>query len=451
MSGTRFHMKIMCRFLHLTLAVVLVAWADAAPPARPHVIFILADDMGLGDLGCYGGKQAPTPRLDRLASEGLRFTQFYSASPVCSPSRAGWMTGMFPARWCITNYLQTRVGNRSSEQADFLDPKAPSIARQMKAAGYATGHFGKWHLGGGRDVEDAPKISAYGFDENASTWESPEPHPDIEGGEEPAKVKRWERTAFFVDKTLDFLKRHKEQPCFVQVWPDDVHTLWVPNGQARRGDTPENFHPVLEEADRQIGRLLDGLRDLGIEQNTLVIFASDNGPMPTFGGARTAGLRGAKWSLYEAGIRLPFIVRWPDRIPAGKVDETTVFAAVDLLPSLCAISGGTLPENAVLDGEDLSAAWLGRVVVRKHPLFWEYGRNMTFKYPTGRDRSPNLAVREGPWKLLLNADGSGMELYDVIKDRSEEHDLAASKPELAKRLAASAIRWRQSLPIANGR
>ena len=452
MVSPEFHMKITPRFLNLTIAVVLVAWADAAaaPTARPHVIFILADDMGLGDLGCYGGKQAPTPRLDRLASEGMRFTQFYSASPVCSPSRAGWMTGMFPARWRITNYLQTREGNRSSEQADFLDPKAPSIARQMKAAGYATGHFGKWHLGGGRDVKDAPKISAYGFDENASTWESPEPHPDIEGGEAPAKVKRWERTAFFVDKTLDFLKRHKEQPCFVQVWPDDVHTPWVPDGQTRRGDTPENFHPVLGEADRQIGRLLDGLRDLGIEQNTLVIFASDNGPMPTFGGTRSGGLRGAKWSLYEAGIRLPFIVRWPGRIPAGKVDDSTVFAAVDLLPSLCAIVGGNLPESAVLDGGDLSAAWLGRPTVRKLSLFWEYGRNATFKYPTGRDRSPNLAVREGPWKLLLNADGSGMELYDVVADRSEEHDLAASKPDLAKRLAESAIRWRRALPITNG-
>jgi arylsulfatase A-like enzyme len=263
-------------------------------------------------------------------------------------------------------------------------------------------------------------------------------------------VKRLERTAFFVNKTLDFLKSHREQPCFVQVWPDDVHTPWVSDGQARRGDTPENLHPVLGGADRQIGRLLDGLRDLGLEQNTLVIFASDNGPMPTFGGTRSGVLRGAKWSLYEAGIRLPFIVRWPGRIPAGKVDDSTVLAAVDLLPSLCAIVGGALPENAVFDGENLSAAWFGRPGVRKHPLFWEYGRNATFKYPTGRDRSPNLAVREGPWKLLLNADGSGMELYDVIADRNEEHDLAASKPDLAKRLGESAIRWRRALPTGNG-
>ena len=260
-------------------------------------------------------------------------------------------------------------------------------------------------------------------------------------------MKRWERTAFFVDKTLDFLKRHKDQPCFVQLWPDDVHTPWVPGGQAKRGDTAENFHPVLREMDRQLGRLFDGLRDLGIEDNTLIVFASDNGAMPTFQGARSAGLRGAKWSLYEGGIRMPFIVRWPGHVPAGKTDESTVVAAVDLFPSLCAIAGAIPPKEVALDGEDLSAAWLGREMLRKRPLFWEYGRNPTaFLYPGGRDRSPNVAMRDGPWKLLLNADGSGPELYDLASDRTEQHNLAAEKPALAKRLTEAALQWRGSLP-----
>ena len=425
--------------------------AAEAPPARPHIIFILADDLGPGDLGCYGGQQAPTPRLDQFAKEGTRFTQFYSASPVCSPSRAGLLTGMFPARWRITNYLQTRKGNRTSEQADFLDPQAPSLARQLRAAGYATGHFGKWHLGGGRDVNDAPKLAAYGFDESASTWESPEPHPDIEtsdaAGSPPARVKRWERTAFFVDQALDFLRRHRDQPCFVQVWPDDVHTPWVPDGPAPRGDTPANFHPVLRAMDRQLGRLFDGVRALGLDEKTLIVFASDNGPAPTFHGARSAGLRGGKWSLYEGGIRLPFIVRWTGRVPAGRVDEATVLAAVDLFPSLCALAGAAPPKGARLDGEDLSAALLGQTVARKQPLFWEYGRAAAaFIYPKGRDRSPSLAVREGPWKLLVNADGSGAELYDVLTDRAEARDLSAEKPEIAKRLAAAARDWRKALP-----
>ncbi len=436
------------------LFILLAALAGALPsaraadtkPARPHIIFILADDLGPGDLGCYGGQQAPTPRLDQLAKEGTRFTQYYSASPVCSPSRTGLLTGTFPARWRITNYLQTRKGNRASEQADFLDAQAPSVARQLKAAGYATGHFGKWHLGGGRDVNDAPKLTAYGFDEYASTWESPEPHPDIE--DRPPKVKRWERSAHFVDRTLDFLRRHRDQPCFVQLWPDDVHTPWVPDGAATRGDTPANFHPVLRETDRQLGRLFDGVRELGLDDSTLIIFASDNGAHPTFDGARSAGLRGSKWSLYEGGIRLPCIVRWPGRVPAGRVDDATVLAAVDLLPSLCSIGGAALPKDASLDGEDLSAALLGRTVTRQQPLFWEYGRNAgPFIYPKGRDRSPNLAVREGSWKLLINTDGSGAELYDVMTDRAEAHDLSAAKPEIARRLSEATLRWWKALPV----
>lgn len=405
----------------------------------------MADDLGPDDLGCYGGRQAATPRIDHLAKEGTRFAQYYSASPVCSPSRAGLLTGMFPARWRITNYLQTRKGNRASGQADFLDAGAPSVARQLKAAGYATGHFGKWHLGGGRDVDDAPKLTAYGFDEYASTWESPEPHAEIEGPR-PA-VKRWERTGFFVDKALDFLRRNRDQPCFVQVWLDDVHTPWVPDGQAARGDTPANFHPVLRETDRQLGRLFDGVRALGIDGEALIVFASDNGTHPTFDGARSAGLRGSKWSLYEGGIRLPLIVRRPGRVPAGQVDETTVLAAVDLFPSLCAIGGAALPKEVTLDGEDQSAALLGRTVARQHPLFWEYGRNARpFIYPKGRDRSPNLAVREGAWKLLINADGGDAELYDVVADRDEAHDLSAEKPEIAKRLGEATLQWWKTLP-----
>ena len=199
---------------------------------KPNILFILTDDMGYGDVGCYGGKFAPTPNLDRLARDGIRFTQYYSVSPICSPSRAGVTTGMFPARWNITSFLQTRKGNRACEQADFLDPQAPSLARTLKAAGYATAHFGKWHMGGGRDVTNAPPFAAYGFDEHAGTWESPEPHPDITATNwiwsPHDKVKRWDRTAFFVDKTLDFLRRHKGQSCYVNLWPDDTHTPWCP-------------------------------------------------------------------------------------------------------------------------------------------------------------------------------------------------------------------------------
>ena len=436
-----------------------VLLADAQTPApekaaeqKPHIILILTDDMGIGDLGCYGGTQAPTPNIDRLAKEGTRFTQYYSASPICSPSRAGLLTGMAPARWRLTSFLQTRAGNRGCEQADFLDREAPTIPRRLKSVGYATAHFGKWHLGGGRDVTDAPKFADYGYDEHASTWESPEPHPDITATNwiwsPQDKVKRWERTAFFVDKTLDFLRRHREQPCFVNLWPDDVHDPWVPGSEASKGNTPENFRPVLAEYDRQIGRLLDGLRELSLEENTLVIFSSDNGALPTFAGARSGGLRGSKLSLYEGGIRLPFIVRWPGQVPADRVDEETVLGAVDLFPTLTAIAGAELPRGVAFDGENMAAALRGSPIARKTPLFWEYGRNdKWFRFPANpSDHSPNLAMREDRWKLLVNADGSGAELYDVIADRGEKTNTADQHPHIVRTLTDRVLAWRKSLP-----
>ncbi|MHB1034968.1 MAG: sulfatase family protein [Pirellulales bacterium] len=443
MVGTR--TRTLAAFTAVLLLAPLAA-LHAADARKPNVIFVLADDLGSGDLGCYGGEIAPTPNLDRLAREGIRFTQYYSAAPICSPSRCGLVTGQFPGRWRITSYLQTRAGNRQCEQADFLDPAAPSLPRALKAAGYATAHVGKWHLGGGRDVTGAPKFAAYGYDEAVGTYESPEPYPDITATDwiwsDKDKVKRWNRTAFFVDKTLDFLARHPAQPCFVNLWIDDPHTPWVPEGadSLSKGDTRKRLARVVAEIDLQIGRLMDG-----VPANTLLVFASDNGALPTFQGARTLGLRGSKLSLYEGGIRLPFIARWPGRVPAGRVDESTVLAAVDMLPTLCAVADAKPPEGT--DGEDLSAALLGQATARTRPLFWEYGRNdKSFGYPAGRNRSPNVAIRDGKWKLLINADGSGAELYDLAADAKESKNLATEEPALVKRLADAALAWRRSLP-----
>lgn len=423
-----------------------------ATPAerRPNIIVILADDMGIGDVGCYGGTQAPTPRIDGLAKEGTRFTQYYSAAPICSPSRAGIITGQYPARSRITSFLQTKKGNAACEQDDFLDPNAPSLPRALQSAGYATAHIGKWHLGGGRDVTEAPKFAAYGYDENSGTYESPEPHPDITATpwiwSEQDKVKRWDRTAFFVDKTLDFLKRHPGKPCFVNLWLDDVHTPWVPDEASDRKDLPKNFRPVLAEMDRQIGRLLDGLKTLGVEQDTLVIFTSDNGALPTFQGTRSGGFRGSKLTLYEGGIRMPFIVRWPGRVPAGRVEEQAVSCAVDLLPTLCAIAGAKLPATS-LDGSDQSANWRGQTASKRAPLYWEYGRNDTdaFRYPAN-DRSPPLAVRRDHLKLLVKPDGTGAELYDLAADAQESNNLASARPDAVREMTKLVLDWRATWP-----
>jgi arylsulfatase A-like enzyme len=311
-------------------------------------------------------------------------------------------------------------------------------------------------MGGGRDVQDAPKFAAYGFDEHVSTWESPEPHPDITAGNwifsKQDKVPRHGRTAFFVDRALDFLRRHKGRPCYVNLWPDDPHTPFLPSDErlAAQGEGPDEerkFRAVLDEFDRQIGRLLAGLKELGMDQQTLVLFTSDNGALPTFGGRRCGGLRGSKLSLYEGGIRAPLIVRWPGRAAAGRVDDQTVLAAVDLFPSLCHLAGAPLPKDAALDGLDLSGALLGEPAERGGQLFWEYGRNAeSFAYPKGRDRSPNLAVRCGQYKLLVNADGTGTELYDIVADPRETTNLAEKHPQVAKYLSGRALAWRRALP-----
>ncbi|MFD2872952.1 sulfatase-like hydrolase/transferase [Mucilaginibacter ximonensis] len=427
-------------------------------PQHPNIIIILTDDMGYSDVGCFGGTFVPTPNIDRIAAAGRKFTQYYSAAPICSPSRVGMLTGMNPARWNFSTFLDNRKHNKAAEQADWLDPKAPSIARFFKNAGYATGHFGKWHMGGGRDVKNAPGFEQYGFDEHNSTYESPDPDPLLTATDwiwsNKDSIKRWDRTKYFVDKTLDFMERHKGQPCFVNLWPDDVHTPWVPRVEHEyTGKFPMNpeeeaaFKLVLKEYDVQIGRLLDGLKAMGLDKNTIVIFTSDNGPLPSFRGSRAMGLRGSKLSLYEGGTRMPFIISWPGRVPAGTVDESSELCSIDLMPTLTKFAGIKLPASYKGDGIDRGDVLLGKPSLRGKDLFWEYGRNATaFNYPRPIDKSPNLAVRSGEWKLLMNADGTDIQLYDLLKDRKESNNLAAQEPQKVDDLKAKLMAWWQTIP-----
>jgi len=444
--------------------VAMALWfglAAAAPAAdKPNVIIVLMDDLGYGDLSCYGNKMVQTPNVDWLAREGILFTQGYVAAPICSPSRCGIITGQFPARWKITSYLQTRTGNKACEMDDFLNPKAPALPRMLKDAGYVTAHIGKWHLGGGRDVSHAPKFKEYGYDLGLGTYESPEPAAPLglkttpwgpQDKLEPQQVPRHERTKWMVDQTLQFLKANAGKPCFVNLWPDDVHIPFVPSDEQLKGArSPGDVEPkakykaVLADADRQIGRLLEGIKGT----NTLVLFLGDNGASPPFERQRVGGFRGQKLSLYEGGIRVPMIVYWPGVANPGLVNDKTVLASIDFLPTLATICGAKLPKDIAPDGEDLSAAIKGETPVRTKPLFWEYGRNnMSFDYPkVAMHRSPNVAMRQGDWKLLVNADGSNAELYDLANDRFETKNLATEKPDVTRRLAAAAIAWRKSLP-----
>lgn len=433
--------KIDATKLLFTAAALPALTMAQTPDDRPNIIILNVDDMGYSDPSCYGGDYTPTPNIDRIAEEGLRFTQFYTSCPISSPSRVGLTTGMYPTRWGINTFLQERVNNAKNEQNDFLSDKAPSMARALKASGYATGHFGKWHMGGGRDVKNAPPITNYGFDEYASTWESPDPDPKLTSSNwiwaPTDEVKRWDRTAYFVDKTLDFLSRHKGEPCFVSLWPDDVHTPWVYEGDSQeQRESAASFTIVLKEMDRQIGRLLQGLKDIGIDDNTILVFTGDNGPAPAFDGHRTNSFRGQKGTLYEGGIRMPFIIRWPKEIEAGKVNNESVVCMVDLFPSLCAIAGAAVPTNYPLDGIDMSNVILGKSEAkRESPLYWEFGKCKADRV------SPHIAVRDGKWKLLVNADGSRVELYDMENDYNEQRNVANANPTVTARLKDMAIAW----------
>ncbi|WP_293312004.1 sulfatase-like hydrolase/transferase [Pedobacter sp. UBA5917] len=445
------------------LLSILAVKADAqttksSDPKAPNIIIILTDDMGYSDVGAFGGKFVPTPNIDRIAKNGLKLTQYYSAAPICSPSRAGMLTGMYPARWNFSTYLDNRKHNQNAQQADFLDPTAPTMAKVFKAAGYATGHFGKWHLGGGRDVKNAPGFEQYGFDAHASTYESPDPDPAITATDwiwsDKDSIKRWDRTKYFVDKTLQFLKQHPNQPCFINLWPDDVHTPWVPRTETEyTGKFPMNpeeeaaFKLVLKEYDLQIGRLLDGLKQMGADKNTIIIFTSDNGPLPSFRGSRAEGLRGSKLSLYEGGTRMPFIISWPGHIIEDKTDDQSVVSAVDLLPSLAKMAGINLSSGYNGDGLDRSRVLMGKPSARNKEMFWEYGRNdIAFKYPRPIDKSPNLAIRSGEWKLLMNSNGSDIQLYNINKDKKESNNLAAAEQKTTAELKKKLLAWWQSLP-----
>ncbi|WNJ19484.1 sulfatase-like hydrolase/transferase [Pontibacter sp. G13] len=424
------------------------------PPAKPHIIMLYVDDMGIGDLSYLGSDFAQTPNIDRMAAAGKIFTQYYTNSPVCSPSRVALTTGMYPLRWDINTFLSGKKHNDKYDQSGFLDPAAPSMARSLKAAGYRTAHFGKWHMGGGRKIQ-APSIHAYGFDAYSSTWESPDPDPALTSthwiwgpGDE---IQRWNRTGYFVNKTLNFLSRHADQPCFINLWPDDVHSPWVHDeesqsaylGNKQLGFTQENLVPVIEELDLQIGRLLAGLDSLGITEETLILFTSDNGPGPTFGHARTVGLRGSKNSLYEGGINMPMIVHWPGTVQAGQIDSSTVWTAVDLLPTLAGLVGAPLDIPQQLDGMDLSSVLIGE---GKHEepraIFWEYGRFNNRHHPSDTtDLAPDLAMRWGNWKALTHFEGDSVELYRLDLDPEERNGLSHAYPALADSLKQAMRDW----------
>ena len=433
---------------------------------KPNIVFVFVDDMGYGDPSCYGNPMVETVCMDRLASEGVRFSNFYVNSPICSPSRVSVTTGQYPQRWRIHGHLAGREDNSKRRMADFLDLAAPTTARVLKKHGYATGHFGKWHMGGGRDVDDAPLPQEYGMDEafvsfeglgDRLLWDDAlcKESEDLGRGA-ITRSPKCASTSVYVDKALDFIERHKDQPFFVRVFPNDMHDKHMPSEEnlARwqgKSDSPYDvkFFAVLEEMDRQFGRLFDGIDRMGLAEDTLIVLTSDNGPTdwPYYYKAGftppgyTGPFYGRKWSLYEGGIRMPFIARWKGKISAGSRDDDTVMVGMDLPATFMKLAGVPQEEWPEMDGQDMSAALLGEETERAEPICWAYGMDGVMKPGNPDFLSPQLAMRDGKWKVLVNPDGSDLKLFDIVADPGETINIAESEQELARALAVKLQAW----------
>ena len=439
------------------LAGLLLATAPESSAAesarRPNIVFIYADDWGWGDLSIHGSTWLKTPHIDQLAREGIDFGQFNVLNPVCSPSRTAAMTGQYPARHSVHQHFATPEQNRARGMPDWLDPRAPTLPRFLQQAGYRTGHFGKWHLTN-RKTPGAPLPSAYGIDDYAV----------FNGGADWPAAQVGDTSA----NTAAFIQANRDRPFFINVWLHEAHTPHAPTteslAQSQHLDEQKQVYAaVVTDGDNAVGRILAALKTAGVEENTLVIFSSDNGPEHTgrikrpayyesdsdvtgldtyYSVGETGGLRGRKRNLFEGGVRVPFIVRWPGRAPANLKNDSTVVTAVDLLPTLCAAAGVTLPSDYHGDGENLLGALLGQPVARTRPIFWEWRGN-----PTEPDGWPRLAVRDGDWKLLLTSDAKRAALHRIPADRAEATDLAREHPAVVNRLTKLALEWQATLPM----
>lgn len=446
---------------HLILSIVLFAIFVQVTNAKekPNILFVYIDDMGYGDLGCYGNKIHQTPNIDKLASEGLLFHQFYVNAPICSPSRVAVTTGQYPGRWGITSFINDRKSNQERGMKDFLSLEAPSLAKNLQNAGYYTAHIGKWHMGGGRDIGDVPYIQEYGFNESVTQFEGigerylatfeslnlKDSTRNLEkmsaalGKGEVHWVKRENFTEIFVGRVIKAIETAKSEkkPFYINLWPDDVHSPHEPP-RALRGtlSKEDRYSGVISEMDTQLAKLFDFIKkDPILENNTIIIISSDNGPEKGVGSAGV--LKGNKTNIYEGGIREPLIVWAPEIISkkAQKSNNRTVIAGIDLAPSILKITGAKKESGIEYDGVDMSKALLGYAQpLRTKPIMW-------MRPPGTKTNTPDLAIREGDYKLLIDADGTGAELYNITKDEIESLNLIDQLPELASDLKKKVMDW----------
>jgi arylsulfatase A len=414
---------------------------------RPNIILIVADDLGYGDVGCYGNTVNATPHIDALANGGLKFTDFHSNGPVCSPTRAAMLTGRY----------QQRVGIESAlgEDEQGLSSRELTVATCLQNAGYSTGMFGKWHLG--MSLEEGPNRHGFqqfiGHRHGALDYQS---HVTKYGA-----VDWWHNeklcneegycTELITDHAVQFIKEQHTRPFFLYVPHSAIHFPWMaPEDPAHRqagvryadlsrlgphppGEVGGVVKKMIKSLDDSVGRIMGTVRDLGLERETFVLFTSDNGGIREYAGgfdeiSSNGPFRDGKGSIYEGGHRVPAIAYWPDTIaPARTTEETTM--TMDLFPTCLSLAGVDAPEDLHLDGVDLRSVMLEEMPLSERSLFWRLRRKR--------------AVRKGEWKLC--AQGSERELYNLSEDRSETEDLSHANPKILEALEADLLHWEQEV------
>lgn len=431
-----------------------LAGCEEKEQSRPNILIVLCDDLGYGDLACYGNNVVKTPNVDRFAKEGMRLTSCYAAAPNCSPARTGLMTGRTPYRVGIYNWIPMLcpMHVRDSEI---------TIATLLKEQGYATAHCGKWHLNGRFNLPGQPQPSDHGFEHWFSTQNNALPNhhdPDnfVRNGQPLGKLKGY-AADLVAEESIDWLtnQRDKSKPFFLFACFHEPHepiasaAKYTEMYSQFNNPAKQAHHGNITQMDAAFGRLMAVLDQQNLSDDTLVVFTSDNGPAITslhpYGSS--GPLRSKKGFLYEGGIRVPGIIRWPGQIPAGSESDEPV-CGVDLLPTLCAVTGIEVPKDRPIDGTDVRPLFDGKPVKRNTPLYWQ------FHYARS---GPQVAMREGDWKLVAFTDGKrfggtadlaedalehidsanlkSYELYNLKKDIGETTDLAEKDPARVKEMS----------------
>jgi uncharacterized sulfatase len=464
-------------FITLFLVSCQQEVADSLKGSRPNIIFILADDLGWADLPVYGNKFNEAPNLSRMAREGIRFTDAYAACPVCSPTRASIMSGQYPARVGITDFITGHWRPYEEvivpkNRTQYLPEEIISMGELMKNAGYATAYFGKWHLGS----EDRHQPGNQGFDA-VNVYNGGGYYAYGERMNPPIRVK--EGTVLseaLTDLSLDFMRKQRENPFFLFLAHYDVHvqldadSLLIEKYLAKEkvDGYPCNavYAAMVEEVDHSVGRILHEVSALGMEENTLVVFFSDNGGLVSrfdqipllakskqhiyqgdtllYIASSNSPLRAEKGTLYEGGIREPLIAWWPHHLEAGKISPALI-SSVDFLPTFTALAGIELPDEQVFDGINLVPLMEGAEPDTERTIFWHY--------PVYHHDVPASAIRKGKWKLVHNLVNDQRQLYNLEADMGETRDLSKTETEIADELYGLLDQWREAIgaefPVPN--